>query len=609
MIFDNLVVLLSERKYAVALPLDPSWTESGATPVETTTYSWNATQQASKTTFVSGQSTPTHSSDFSYGATGQLERVVTTTADSAGVVQARTSVEYRYDHAGVRFVATDRTDTDLNTPAVEGSPTGKVEYLVDHHNFTGYAQAIAEISKNASDQMIKRLAYTYGLDEITQSTTDYNAGTPSTTSTLTFGHDARGSVRALFDDNAVLSQAFVFSAYGNLLGVANGSGSLLAHTEALTTILYNGESYDSRTGLYNFRARWYSPTSGRLDRLDPFIGDEEDPFSFNKYGMAHGDTIQGADPSGNEFSIAGMMSSINVSLAARGISVPGVLGALKFAFAVSNLQEYVSLAITIVDAGSAAAAGDYRRAIKALTGIDADEIKKLKSEFVKRGLDDLKKDSIQTAINAAAGGAGPLYFDFGLPEQNDEDHPGKLKRGKIGAALELVKNLAGSAATKTNYGQEKLGEFGTYLMANLLGFNLTDMDRAHWKYGPDFIFRHDTYQDFWAVVEAKGGTNTLGSSTLVRPKTPTATSIGFLHPTGASVQQMGARWIEFWLRHTIDKNRNNPDGIALGDAFDDGNPMLAMVVSLNLDRKQEVKIGMQAFVPETGIGFNAWSGL
>ncbi len=137
-------------------------------------------------------------------------------------------------------------------------------------------------------------------------------------------------------------------------------------------ILYNGESYDSRTGLYNFRARWYSPTSGRLDRLDPFIGDEEDPFSFNKYGMAHGDTIQGADPSGNEFSIAGMMSSINVSLAARGISVPGVLGALRFAFAVSNLQEYVSLAITIVDAGSAAAAGDYRRAIKALTGIDAD---------------------------------------------------------------------------------------------------------------------------------------------------------------------------------------------------------------------------------------------
>ncbi len=272
-------------------------------------------------------------------------------------------------------------------------------------------------------------------------------------------------------------------------------------------------------------------------------------------------------------------------------------------------QRLLTFFVFSVDAGSAAAAGDYRRAIKALTGIDADEIKKLKSEFVKRGLDDLKKDSIQTAINAAAGGAGPLYFDFGLPEQDDEDHPGKLKRGKIGAALELVKNIAGSAATKTNYGQEKLGEFGTYLMANLLGFNLTDMNRAHWRYGPDFIFRHDTYQDFWAVVEAKGGTSKLKTSKLKAPSLPNGWDTTVAGYGTSPYQQMGARWIEFWLRHTIDKNGFNSSGTDLEASFNNGDPMLAMVVSLNLDRKQEVKLGMQAFIPEHGgTGFNAWVG-
>ena len=72
---------------------------------------------------------------------------------------------------------------------------------------------------------------------------------------------------------------------------------------------------------------------------------------------------------------------------------------------------------------------------------------------------------------------------------------------------------------------------------------------------------------------------------------------------------MGARWIEFWLRHTIAKNEYSGEGRSLRDSFNAEKPMLAMVVSLNLDRKQEVKIGMQPFVPKGGFGFNTWTGL
>ena len=64
------------------------------------------------------------------------------------------------------------------------------------------------------------------------------------------------------------------------------------------TIFYNGESIDARTGLYNFRARWYSASNGRFERLDPFAGNPNDPLSFNKYGFVHGDPANGVDPSG-----------------------------------------------------------------------------------------------------------------------------------------------------------------------------------------------------------------------------------------------------------------------------------------------------------------------
>ncbi len=64
------------------------------------------------------------------------------------------------------------------------------------------------------------------------------------------------------------------------------------------TIHYNGEGIDSRTDLYNFRARWYSASNGRFERLDPYAGNPSDPFSFNKYGFAHGNPVMGIDPSG-----------------------------------------------------------------------------------------------------------------------------------------------------------------------------------------------------------------------------------------------------------------------------------------------------------------------
>ncbi len=47
----------------------------------------------------------------------------------------------------------------------------------------------------------------------------------------------------------------------------------------------------------------YMPTTGRFNKLDPFLGDFKNPQSLHKYGYVHGDPINTVDPTG-EFGIA-----------------------------------------------------------------------------------------------------------------------------------------------------------------------------------------------------------------------------------------------------------------------------------------------------------------
>ena len=308
-----------------------------ASSLQSTAYQWSGTQQTAKE--VSAPATSTVTQFMKYGLMGQLEGVITETKNGA-TVTARTQVEYRYDNSGLRFLAIDSTDSNLTTLGIERIENGRTEYLLDHMNFTGYGQTIIETVKNEFGQATKRTSFTIGTDEITQTVSTLNptTGAVTATETLTFGHDGHGSTRALFGALAANVQVYTYSAYGEFLAIHNGSGvrditnggtaSTLANPAgAKTSLLYNGESIDKSTGLYNFRARWYSASSGRFERLDPFAGNPNDPFSFHKYGFVHGNPVLGVDPSGNEFSIGGMMVSMGVGMGnfAQELAMGGVI--------------------------------------------------------------------------------------------------------------------------------------------------------------------------------------------------------------------------------------------------------------------------------------------
>ncbi|MFO0384805.1 MAG: RHS repeat-associated core domain-containing protein, partial [Pirellula sp.] len=323
--------------------------QNNGTTDQTTTYAWSGTRQSSKTVVIPSTSTVTQT--FSYTLPGMLSQVVTENKNGSNVVTSRTRVDYDYTSTGIRSLSVDWNDANLNNSFATSERTGSVEYLVDSVNHTGYAQTIVETTKNAAGVAPKRIVYTYGSDEISQTTylppagggAGWNAGT-----TLTFSHDAHTSVRMLTDAAGAIAQAFTYAAYGELIGIHNriaqsvGTvGAQGLQSQALTSLLYNGEAFDSRIGQLYLRARWYD--GHRFTTLDPFAGNSRDPLSYNKYGFVHANPVMGIDPTGKFLGVSlgalGLLGGIAIGhgvqarynravIASGGRAVSGFLGYL-----------------------------------------------------------------------------------------------------------------------------------------------------------------------------------------------------------------------------------------------------------------------------------------
>ncbi len=270
-------------------------------------YSYSKTQQTNKATYSGTTVSPvnqTTSMSFAYDLQGRLE-VATTQTYSGGAVTRVDKTTYDYNANGIRVSALQEIDS--NNDGTFETRT-RTEFLNDANNQTGYSQVLRETQFNAiTGVVIKQVDYSFGHDEISQTTKLYDAnGNLTSTETLVFGHDGHGSVRVLMDIAGAMAQMFVYDAYGNMVSISNQagvriSGSAAAFANAVlasTTMLYSGEQFDNRIGLQYLRARYYDATTGCFNRLDPFIGNQQDPQSYHKYAYVHGDPITFMDPLG-----------------------------------------------------------------------------------------------------------------------------------------------------------------------------------------------------------------------------------------------------------------------------------------------------------------------
>jgi RHS repeat-associated protein len=175
--------------------------------------------------------------------------------DAAG--RPRGTVTFKYDPMGRRIYKSSSAGTSIY--AYDG--TGIVETV------------------NATGAVVAR--YTQGpiidepLAELQGSTTDH------------YQADGVGSVTSLSNAAGAVAQTYAFDSFGN---TTNSSGSLT------NPIQYTGREFDSETGLYYYRARYYDPTTDHFLSEDPttFIG------GINYYAYAWNNGVNLVDPYGQD---------------------------------------------------------------------------------------------------------------------------------------------------------------------------------------------------------------------------------------------------------------------------------------------------------------------
>ena len=138
---------------------------------------------------------------------------------------------------------------------------------------------VAEVA-NPSGAVTQRYVPGPGTDEVVA----WYSGTGNTTAPQFLQTDERGSVIAVTNSAGALVGANSYDEYG------------IPASTNVGRIGYTGQTWFPEVGLYNFKARWYSPSLGRFMQTDPIgYGD-----GLNWHNYAHGDPINGTDPSGNQ---------------------------------------------------------------------------------------------------------------------------------------------------------------------------------------------------------------------------------------------------------------------------------------------------------------------
>jgi len=206
------------------------------------------------------------------------------------VSSVSSAVEYSYDILGRRI-------SRFVVPPSGGSPSAVEHYVYDGH------QVVADLDGNGD---ITR-SYTWGpgIDNLLALTIHPPApNTENVTPKTYFAlKDHLNSVLALADENGNISESYEYDAWGNVLSIKDGSGTVLSQSEIGNRYLFQGREYDFTTGLYYFRARWYSPETGRWLSKDP-IGIAG---GLNLHVFCENNSVNFVDPWGlDNFSLNGL---------------------------------------------------------------------------------------------------------------------------------------------------------------------------------------------------------------------------------------------------------------------------------------------------------------
>ena len=206
---------------------------------------------------------------YEYNAENKLVRA--TVQNGSLVIEE----SYTYDYQGNRTSKTTRT-SDGNTEFVK--------YLNDTNS--DLTNVLCELDENGT----VKCAYTLGADLICQERDG---------KTYTYLYDGHGSVVGLANESGVVTDSYVYDAFGNLIDSTGTTAN---------NYRYCGEQFDETTGLYYLRARYMDTSTGRFISQDSYAGSISDPVSLHKYLYANSNPVTYSDPSG--YSVATVARAI-----------------------------------------------------------------------------------------------------------------------------------------------------------------------------------------------------------------------------------------------------------------------------------------------------------
>ncbi len=210
---------------------------------------------------------------YTYDAQDRLLAVGTERQGDLSGGSYRLVARYTYDAAGNRTSATDAA----------GHVT---TYLVDPLAPDGLPEALQESTDGGAPT-----TYTYGLERV---------GMQRGGASYYYLYDGHGDVRAVVDAAGAVQDSYRYDSFGR---------TLAAGGDVPNSYRYDGQQYDAATGLYDLRARYMDPTTGRFLSVDPLPGSPDDPASLHRYLYAGDDPVQIHDPTGQEGEMTGTLMS------------------------------------------------------------------------------------------------------------------------------------------------------------------------------------------------------------------------------------------------------------------------------------------------------------
>jgi len=186
---------------------------------------------------------------------------------------------------GIQRALTNQADGTGSGTAVDNIGTGSQDAGQGLTEGTGTEGAVVNVTvitkfyydgarcieeRDGSDVLLRQYVFGNGIDEILQRK-DYTDGAVS--ATYYFHENSLGSIYAVTDNTGIIVEKYSYTAYGKVT-IKDALDVVHTTSPISNRFMYTGREWDAESGLYYYRARYYSPAMGRFLQRDSFKPDE-----------------------------------------------------------------------------------------------------------------------------------------------------------------------------------------------------------------------------------------------------------------------------------------------------------------------------------------------